>query len=256
MANLEDIQKKVSSFITKNDDTDLSKDILPTGKLSTEEALDVYKQGYYARLTDALGENFEAVWWVLGDESFMDTTKEYIAANPSTFYNINDYHFGFINFLKSHPASREINFLHDLARFEWEFKLIFHARTDTPIDKNSVAAKIHDDCKINFVSSLQLFHAPSAVYSVWKEKKNPDSDNLDIEVDRPQHLIIYKTKALTDVHIYELSKIDFLLFTKLKSGLSLSDSITQASEEIEIKPEDISEFFTSLLDLEIIKEII
>ena len=47
--------------------------IRPAGRLKTAaSALEVYRRAYVARLTEALGDTYEAVWSVLGDDVFFD----------------------------------------------------------------------------------------------------------------------------------------------------------------------------------------
>ena len=41
------------------------------GKLTPAEAVGVYRNGYPARLSEALGETFEACWRMLGDMNFL-----------------------------------------------------------------------------------------------------------------------------------------------------------------------------------------
>ena len=70
------------SIISQKIDPQLLNGIIPGGNLSTQEALEVYLNGYPARLTDALGQVYEAVWPVLGDEEFFRVCREYILKYP------------------------------------------------------------------------------------------------------------------------------------------------------------------------------
>ncbi len=66
----------------------LLKEIVPGGSLSAKAALDVYRTGHIVRLTEALGETFEAVWWVAGDTHFFRlqrTLSSLIILIPTTF---------------------------------------------------------------------------------------------------------------------------------------------------------------------------
>ncbi len=100
----------------------------PGGTLTADHALEVYSRGHVARLTEALGETFEAVWWVAGDEAFFRLAKNFILAHPSTFYNLSSYGRTFSDYLKKETPFPNLPFLPHLARYEWTFKEMFHTR--------------------------------------------------------------------------------------------------------------------------------
>ncbi|MFX5734457.1 DNA-binding domain-containing protein, partial [Acinetobacter baumannii] len=85
-----------------------------------------YRRGYRARLTEALGETYEAVWRVLGDEEFFSATRSFIAEEPSRSYNLSDYGQRFPDFLSAR-YQQEAGFLGHLAHLEWAFKSCFHS---------------------------------------------------------------------------------------------------------------------------------
>src|SRR5687768_3042109 len=99
---MRDFQKSFSKYFENEKDIlELEKSLVAGGRLSLQEALGVYSNGYVARLTEALGEIFEGVWWVLGDSGFFEMCKRYIAATPSKSYNLSDYGDGFPAFLST-----------------------------------------------------------------------------------------------------------------------------------------------------------
>ena len=94
--------------------------------MDSNAAVGVYRTGHIVRLTEALGETFEAVWWVAGDEHYFQLAKEFLLAHPSASYNLSDFGISFPNFLDKRQPFSDLPFLADLARFEWLFKEVFH----------------------------------------------------------------------------------------------------------------------------------
>ncbi|MDO8494631.1 MAG: DNA-binding domain-containing protein [Deltaproteobacteria bacterium] len=125
---LADFQKRfVRSVLRSKSDPALAKTIRPGGTLPGPAAvLKVHREGYFARLTEQLGETYEAVWSVLGDQKFFQLCREYIRKHPSIFYNLSDYGAEFPLFLEKQKEAKKFPFLPDLALFEWGFKEVFH----------------------------------------------------------------------------------------------------------------------------------
>src|SRR4051812_47348056 len=88
------------------------------GKLTPAEAVGVYRDGYPARMTEALGETFEACWRVLGDEDFLEACRIYSRAAPSVSHNLSDYGGSFPEFLDDR-FKKQAPFIKDLAVLEW-----------------------------------------------------------------------------------------------------------------------------------------
>ncbi len=103
--------------------------ITPGGSLLSADSLDVYRHGFIVRLTESLGDIYEAVWWVTGDEEFFRLAKMFILSKPSHAYNLSSYGHEFPEFLRIERPLPDLPFLPDLAQFEWLFKDIFHTPT-------------------------------------------------------------------------------------------------------------------------------
>ena len=79
MDEMKKFQKNfVNGVVNGNLSEYLESKIIPVGSLNQKQVLQVYTNDYYARLTEALGESFEAIWAVLGDEEFFKVCHEYI----------------------------------------------------------------------------------------------------------------------------------------------------------------------------------
>ena len=142
--------------------------IIPTRYMkSKKRALLVYQDGYRARLTEALGETFEACWWVLGDDTFFALCASFVRAHPSLDYNLNSYGREFPEYLYNHKLSEEIPFLFDLASFEWSFKKLFECKQHTSL-KVEEFALINDpnDMKLKFGEAFFSFH-PSTLFTKY-----------------------------------------------------------------------------------------
>ncbi len=142
--------------------TDLNEfDFTPAGSLQPKEALEVYRQGYPARLFEALGETYETLWKVLGDEDFEALCLDYISLHPSSSPNLTDYGEDFSKYLlQKKEIFEESVLLSDLAHFEWEFKECFHSAFESPLVELSSAIFSEPIENINFELLISLRAIP------------------------------------------------------------------------------------------------
>jgi hypothetical protein len=200
------------------------------GRLSAREAVEVYARGYPARLTEALGETYEACWRVLGDESFFAVAKDFIARSPSQSYNLSDYGAGFADYLRgTAPESFDgvPPFLGDLAAFEWEFKEVFHRAPPAGLGAAELAARAAPASRLRFVPALSLLSSGHRVYGMWKRVRDDASPILDAEWTGAERLALYKKEG-NPVFVRELSAPEHAALTALAAGRPLDEALASA----------------------------
>lgn len=241
-ATLQNIQEFMTQNHTQQRQSQALTDlIIPGGTLkSSQQALEVYARAYHATLTEALGENFEGVWSVVGDDNFFALCDDYIRENPSHSYNLSDYGHHFPYYLAQRAESKNLPFLADLARFEWIFKEIFHS-------EKTEESNIHisPDLPLRFSSSTQIFSSDFSVYQLWENRKQ-QLDSMPDSVFQPQRLLLYKDKA-HKIWVQTLEDWEFAILSLLKDGKSISSSLSQVIDSIGIPDESkLQNFFYNL----------
>lgn len=94
--------------------------------------LAVYDNAYAARLLEALGEDFDALHALLGDEQFDAAMRGYVAAHPSRHRSIRWLGQHLADWLRTAEPWRDLPQLADMAAFEWALGLAFDA-VDAPV---------------------------------------------------------------------------------------------------------------------------
>jgi hypothetical protein len=202
----------------------------PAGKLSLEAAFAVYQRGYIARLTETLGDIFESVWKVLGDEIFFDVSRKFIAANPSQVYNLSDYSVKFIDFLISQSVSVEFPFLPDLAHLGWLHKEIFHRPMTTSLSDAELMALLEDDNGIAaLVETVELLASGFRIFDIWKALK--DETRPPEFWKGPQYLVLYKFEQ--QVYVKQVSEGQYRAFENIRIGMPLITALEHL-EELEL----------------------
>lgn len=198
------------------------------GKLSARESVEVYARGYVARLTEALGETYEACWRVLGDEGFFAAAKDYIGRTPSLSYNLSDYGAGFAAHLESdEELAAAAPYLGDLARYEWEFKELFHLAPRAGLSAADLAARAKPDSRFRFGGALRLLALKHRVYDLWRRDRADDTPIADAEWAGEQRLALYKKEG-NPIFVRELSAPEHAALEALIAGRTLDEALASA----------------------------
>lgn len=196
-------------------------ELIPAKKLTTKESMDIYLNGYIARLTEVLGEHFQCCWKILGDETFMEICAEYIKKHPSTEWNINRYGKAFPALLASHSAIEDYPFLADLATLEWRKQDLFHKKDFKGLAPDKVPP-LNEKSRIKLVSSLEIgtsaFNLP-AIFTAAKSEEGQFPDNWE----ETASWIMYKNDY--QVYLHQISQCSYQLMYSLTTGKTLNEAL-------------------------------
>lgn len=102
--------------------------------LAPAQRLAIYQRGYYARLLQCLEGQYKALCHALGKELFDDFARDYLKAHPSHSPTLSELGAHFPDFLENTRPDKDevekeswIDFMVDLARFEWQLYRVFDA---------------------------------------------------------------------------------------------------------------------------------
>ena len=256
---LKDYQQLFSQAATQGEQSEgvprLLQTLTPGGTLTGSAAIDVYGKGVTIRLTEALGETFEAVWWVCGDEDFFALAKRFIHARPSTTYNLSQYGKEFPEFLDKVFPFPDLPFLGDLARYEWTFKELFHTRQHESVAPEHIQSLAEDPAiQFQFGQAVRLFTSRYAIYDLWKLRGTEHEGKPPVEWDRPQRLVLYKRTQ--QIFVHELDEQEFQILHSLHAGQMLEAALALISEqEVPIQQDQISLLFQFVFNSGIIEHI-
>lgn len=242
--NLSELQKLFYDHIVKNEKLgSLEALVQASAKIpSIEEAMQIYVRGYPARLTEALGALYPAIWFVLGDEEFFEIAKRYIHKYPSQSYTLSLYGFEFANFLIDQAIIEEYPFLNELAEFELSYNKIFHARPSFELSSQDFYKEVSQDPKLplGLVSSAICHHFQHNIYEIWQACKDEEATD-PCEWFGEEFVCLYKHQG--SVFIKKISRAVFLILEKIKEGTCLED-LFQDSLVQSLGPEEVQSAFS------------
>lgn len=232
--------KFLESLNSEETTQELDAEIQAIGKLSVSDVLKIYRQDYVFRLTEALGEFYESIWFVLGDETFLKVAQEYIKTHPSTVLDLSLYGRDFPAYLKNTIHFQEFPFLYELANLELAYWDFFHSKVipfDDPWD--SINQENLADLKLVFPKGTSILSSEYSLASIFMARKNKLEE--DFEWDKAEYALMYK--SYDQVGLIKLSEHQKLIIEKLLEGKSISDAL---NIDVEIGPDEVSKIFMLL----------
>lgn len=241
---LENWQVHFFSYILGIEQSFLS-EVTPIADLSSRASVDIYKRGYKARLIESMGETFEAVWWVLGDEEYLKLAGEFVESIPSRSYDLSEYGREFSEFLKTSPVIAEIQFVSELARFEWIFKELFHATNVSRVDNFLSLLGENPDIKLRILPSVVLWKSDFSIYEIWKRRSGDVSELNGIDIEMKDHILCRKIDD--KVHMTYLEESELRLLEQFESPRSIDEAVTKYQSLYgELSPESIQSLFSRI----------
>lgn len=197
------------------------------GELTSAEAVAVYREGYAARMTEALGETFEACWRVLGDEEFLEACKEYCRSVPSKSHNLSDYGFSFPIFLLNRFRA-QAPFIGDLARLEWAYKELFHAAPHTALTAEQLSVAVKENSVLIFGSAVKSLSFDFSVVDIWRRDRSDATPLSRSDWEGPQDALLYKSGG-TQVFSRILAAPEASVVNLILNGISLDNTLASSS---------------------------
>jgi len=239
---LELLQKQFTSSVIGEADPALVVQVRGGGALTPAEAVEIYRRGYPARMSEALGETFEACWRVLGDEDFLKACEEYSRSVKSISHNLSDYGHLFPEFLQARFHA-DAPFIGSLATFEWAFKEIFHAAPHTPLSPSDLAREVKDNSVLIFGPSVKLLPLTHSVVEIWKRDRSDGAPLIRSQWDAPQGALLYKSGG-TPVFSRVIAAPEASALRSLMAQQPLSEALAAASGLTEAAARNLFSFLS------------
>ena len=251
MLSLSKAQELLGKYILKEESSpELIKSLVPGGKLTHIGALKVYRNDYVARLTNLLGENYKAVWAVLGDELFFMVCSEFIGISDSKSFDLGEYGQEFHKFIRNHKLGMEFPFLGDLAFFELNFLKVFHSPLQEPC---TLIIKEQEpfNLKFKFIDGIHLQKSKYPIFKIWELKDISCVERKEVDFDwsAPSNLVLYKNNFGIRASFFNEDQIDIL--SVLLNGKNLSESLPE-----DITTNEVEEIFKFISSSGILLEVI
>ena len=213
----------------------------PQGHASGRERLEIYREGYTARIHESIAEVYEAVRGFLDEEAFDELCRAYADHTSSEDYNLNHAGKHLEEFLKISAVSQKMPFLPDLAKLEWGLWEAFHSFDGscvfTQSDLAGLSLEDWERSVIVFQPSVKLLDSSWPVLDLWKARREPSVLAGVRLQNNPQKVLI--GRRVDQVRCELLTPDQFRLIQGLLAGKTLGavcEELAETSEDRELPP--------------------
>jgi hypothetical protein len=113
--------------------------VTPGPQLSAIDRVQIYNDGYFARLVECLTDDYPALRYALGEETFSSLSRGYIETHPSRSRSLNAYGQRMPAFCRERTEPWS-GFAADLARLEWALVEVVHEPASQSLLPEALAA--------------------------------------------------------------------------------------------------------------------
>jgi len=195
-----------------------------SSRLTAERHLQIYRQSYIARLRECMKNQFSALAFALGEELFQMFADQYLDSFPSDSYTLNDLGKKFPAFLEETRPDAEsgekeswIDFIIELAKFEYSLSVIFDERAD---EKFVLANDETPDESLKLIPVFHLFHHTYPVCRYYLDVVNKNAPELPFEEESFCVVSRYNYR----LSLLEINPAQFYFLGKLASRESFADA--------------------------------
>lgn len=197
-----------------------------SSRLTAARHLNIYRQSYIARLRECMKNQFSALAFALGEELFQMFADQYLDAHPSASYTLNELGKKFPGYLEATRPDADasekeewIDFIVELARFEYELSVIFDEHAEDEIDLANYDAP---DERLKLVPVFRIFRHRHPVCRYYLDVVNKKSPELPFE----EESFCAVTRNDYRLSLVEIKPAQYYFLERLVRG----DSIAQAKE--------------------------
>lgn len=232
MPDLQTLQKYFQDYLFDRSHL-IESHIVDAIPVSAKMRLDIYRDGYYLRLLEAMSQDYDVLRALITEETFDQWAREYIQAYPSHFRSIRWYGKEFSDFLKQ---KTDQNYLIEMAKFEWLLTESFDAADSPVISMDTMAAIPPENwplMRFELHPSLRQLTLSSNAVAIWQSYKDKNQLLTPEEAETPAPWIIWRKEY--DILFCSLTPAENSMIQALIQGLPFKNICEDLSEWV---PED------------------
>lgn len=196
--------------------------------LHPSEFMSIYKNNIAVTLLQALKSTYPLVNKLLGNDFFICMAKGYIQKYPSRSGNLSDYGEYFSEYLSNQPSLSTLDYVFEVAQFEWICNSLFAVTDHPPLDKNKLASfqkEKYDDICFVLNSAARLIQCRYPLIKIIELCQNEQADNINLEKDVSNLLIL---RCEFEMMLFLLTNAEFTFLTALDNNQTLSNALNLA----------------------------
>ncbi|HJT14096.1 MAG TPA: DNA-binding domain-containing protein [Dongiaceae bacterium] len=201
---------------------------------SAETMFGVYRNAYWARLVEALGNDLPGLKALMGDAAFDRMARAYIAKHPSQHPSIRWAGRHLAEFLATEAPYRDEPWFADMARFDWALAFAFDA-ADAPAaslaDLVGVPPEFWGSIRIVFHPTLDAFRTSTPVDEARPRLLEDAATQLDSAVRCDRAIMAWRIAH--DVKFRAIDALEFSALQAMRDGATFGDLCELVAGEVD-----------------------
>jgi hypothetical protein len=196
-----------------------------------ESGLAVYRNNVMSGLIKVVAARFPVVRRLVGDDSFFESMRRFIAAEPPRSPLLLDYGDGFPRFLRRLGDDASIGCIADIADLEAARGKAYHAADAAPLPPPAFAAIPPErlaGLRLSLHPSVSLLQSRFPVVSLWHASQEAGDEALPQW--RPEAALI--ARPMLEVEVWNLPPGGFAFLTALWRGAAMAAAAEAATDAV------------------------
>jgi hypothetical protein len=192
-----------------------------------ESGVAVYRNNVMSGLIKAVATRFPVVRRLMGEESFLESIRRFIVAEPPRSPLLLDYGEGFPQFLRRLGDDACIGYIADIAELEIARGKAYHAADAASLPPQAFAAVPVEQLgglRLSLHPSVSLLQSRYPIVSVWHA--NQEAGDVALPQWRPEAALI--ARPMLEVELWNLPPGGFAFLTALQRGAALAEAAEAA----------------------------
>ncbi len=195
----------------------------------TEQALEVYRNGYRGNLQGALLMIYPVVAQIVGEDFFKYMARKYIQTHPSRSGNLHDYGSRMADFISTFQPARHLQYLSDVATLEWACHKAYYAADVLPFDYSTLR-NIDAEEYGNLIGlchpACDLIFSLYPIVDIWHAHQSDTTKNFNVGLARGGCCALVSRTHNNEVQVSTLPPAsgDWLHQVKIGSTLGVATS--------------------------------
>jgi len=232
---MHNLQEAFKNSLILNDDSKLL-DIISKNHTKIEECIDIYRNNFYANLTNTLTIIYPTVKKLIGENCFEYLCKLYIKNNLPKKSNLANYGNNFASYIQSIKELKHLNYLPSIAKLDCCMDNVYNSNAIYKIEIREDNISYFDDFKIkNYIRLFKSKHPIDFIYKFCNSKKQK---NIPTELPKGDNkLLIFKQNHI--VKYMKLDNFEYEFLFNFKKYKKLSNIQCKYDLEDDIKVQKI-----------------
>jgi hypothetical protein len=209
------------------------------GTLPGNRRLNIYRNNVKLSLRNALKAVYPVIHKLVGEEFFNAMANNYIVKHPSRSGNLHDFGNQLSNFISGFTPASELVYLPDVAKLEWAYHYVFHAKNGQAFDiekLQQVDTANYGKLCFKLSPACQLVSSSYPIVRIWQanqdQTESPGAEinaSNSISLDEGKTFLLVLRKGL-DIEFQTLSPCEFNFLEALSQRNSFFVACDKASE--------------------------